>query len=205
MGMRWCRGKEKEAKDEATEGSTQEVTATALPPVTSNPSFGLLHPSPTHGHHLLSVPTPSSEEPLENLPSNSKRERDSPRLNLPSSRSWGLQGVPGEQRCEASSKVGNVTEARQRLQPALPETAGTKVREDDRAAGGGKVFGKRKGRSGGGWVPGCQVNSILTHPPHQQDQPVSGVGTGRRMEILLSPGGEAVTTALRSGLRRTQG
>lgn len=76
----------------------------------------------------------------------------------------------------------------------------------------GKWLGKERGGVGEARslavpqaTPACQVNSILTHPPHQQDQPVSGVGTGRRREILLSPGGEAVTAALRSGLRGTQG
>ena len=51
----------------------------------------------------------------------------------------------------------------------------------------------------------CQIYSVLNHPPPQQDQPVWRVGTGKLLEILLSPGGKAVLTGLWSGLKRTQG
>lgn len=49
-------------------------------------------------------------------------------------------------------------------------------------------------------TPQREVSSTLNPPPPQQDQPVQGVGTGQRMDILFSPAGEAVMTGLRGGL-----
>lgn len=48
-------------------------------------------------------------------------ERDSPGFKLSCSGSWGLQEVPGGQRCEALSKIGNITEDRERIHPALQQ------------------------------------------------------------------------------------
>lgn len=131
------RGKEEKGKEPShrrehtpIQKETECNQRQAAPPVTPSLSFTLPHPSlkqllpPTQSpppreclHH--SSPKAIPEHSLENIPSNFRGgEIDSPRFKLSSSGSWGLQEVPGEQRCEALYKIGNETEDRDRLHPA---------------------------------------------------------------------------------------
>lgn len=126
----------------------------------SRPKFHSPPPLP----HPRSVPTPPpSEELLEtSLPTERGEETDSPRLKLSSSRSWGLQGVPGKQRCEASSKTGKVTgdgalqqRSRHQLEPKWPKITKPRARpataEAGVPAGAVREGGSRRkrGRRGG--------------------------------------------------------
>ena len=193
----------------------------AAPPVTPSLSFTLPHPS----HHLLSPhpreclhhsgPKAIPEHSLENIPSNFRGgEKDSPRFKLSSSGSWGLQEVPGEQRCEALYKIGNVTEDRDRLHPARQQQSWDQLEQkwSRIASHPQRGRGQEQGEAGfpareaseGKWLErkgveqemlgprlcpshpiACQIHSVCNHPPPQQDQPVWGVGTGQLLEIWV--------------------